>query len=151
MKKILVIFILTLSFSIVKAQRLQKQDTTIYESYRLKTDTELRFAEEPRILLDSFPEFKGGYEAYMRFIKRSMRYPINARKNHLQGKVFLDFIIEKDGHLSNVRVVRRISDDLNSEALRVMSVSPKWKPAIYKKKPVRVKYFMPVSFKLTTQ
>jgi len=145
MSKILVTVILILSFSIVSAQQ---QDTIIYGSYRLKTDTGLRFAKGPQILLDAMPEFPGGESAYNAFIKRTLHYPLNARRNHTQETVFLSFVIEKDGHLTNVQVVQGVSNNLNREALRVIKSYPKWKPAIYKGHPVRIRYYMPVRFTL---
>ena len=99
-------------------------------------------------MLDSLPEFRGGESAYNTFIKRTLHYPLNARKKHIQGKVFLSFVIEKDGHVTNVQVVQGVSAELNSEAIRVIKKSPKWRPGIENGRPVRVQYTMPIRFTL---
>jgi protein TonB len=95
------------------------------------------------------PEFKGGTQAFYKYLSSSVHYPADAVKNHVQGKVFIFFIVEKDGSLSNLKIVRSVSQDLDAESMRVIKDSPKWNPGTQNGKPVRVAYTMPISFTLS--
>ncbi|MCF8298438.1 MAG: M56 family metallopeptidase [Saprospiraceae bacterium] len=94
------------------------------------------------------PEFIGGDEARIKFIQSNLTYPESARKNGIQGTVYIEFIIEKDGTVSDVKVLRGFNEDCEKEAVRVVSAMTKWKPGKMKGKPVRVKFVMPIKFKL---
>ncbi|HEX3386472.1 MAG TPA: energy transducer TonB [Mucilaginibacter sp.] len=131
------------------AGKAQSNDTIIYKHYRLKTDTAPTVANYPSLVFDAIPQFPGGEKKLNEFLKKTTRYPQSAKKKRLSGKVFVSFVIEKDGHISNAKVIHGISVELNNEALRVVNCLPKWKPAIYKNEPVRVQYLIPVKFELT--
>lgn len=94
------------------------------------------------------PEFPGGIQAFGKFLASNIRYPANAREQKIQGRVIITFIIERDGALSNEKVVRGITDDLNNEALRVIRLSPNWKPGMQGNRTVRTQYSVPISFTL---
>jgi TonB family protein len=94
------------------------------------------------------PEFKGGMQAFYKYLSSSVHYPADAVKNHIQGKVFISFIVEKDGSLSDLKIVRSVSPDLDAETMRVIKASPNWNPGTQNGKPVRVAYTMPMSFTL---
>ncbi|WP_413670897.1 TonB family protein [Mucilaginibacter sp. Mucisp86] len=96
----------------------------------------------------SLPEFPGGLEAFGKFLSSNIKYPASAREQKIQGRVIITFIVEKDGSLSSERIVRGITDDLNNEALRVMMLSPRWKPGMQGNRPVRVQYSVPINFAL---
>ncbi len=98
--------------------------------------------------VEQVPEFSGGLPAFGNFLVKNIKYPAEARKNGIQGKVFIAFIVEKDGSLSNIRVVRGVDNALDQEALRVLEISPKWTPGFQNGKPVRVMYSVPISFTL---
>ncbi|MBS1525861.1 MAG: energy transducer TonB [Bacteroidetes bacterium] len=94
------------------------------------------------------PSFPGGHDGFTRFLIKNIRYPPTAAEKRIQGNVYLTFIVERDGSLSDIRVIRSVSPDLDAEALRVMKMSPKWSPGIQNYKAVRVQYSMPISFTL---
>jgi TonB family protein len=98
--------------------------------------------------VDVVPEFSGGLNAFGRFLGRNIRYPARARENYTQGQIILSFVIEKDGGITNVKVLRGIGDGCDEEAVRVLNLSPLWKPGMLNGKIVRVAYSMPISFTL---
>jgi TonB family protein len=99
--------------------------------------------------VDTPPSFPGGIKQFYSFIGRSIKYPKEAVKNNVQGKVFLAFIVEKDGRLSQIKVERPLGFGTDEEAIRVLKSSPRWKPGLKDKKPIRVLYRMPISFALS--
>ena len=98
--------------------------------------------------VEQVPEFPGGLNAFSHFLTTNIRYPETARKNKKQGRVIITMVIEKDGSVTDVKIAKGISDDLDAEALRVINLSPKWSPGIQNGKPVRVAYAVPISFTL---
>jgi protein TonB len=100
-------------------------------------------------VLEKFPEFEGGMGAWAKFIQRNLRYPDLAQEQGVQGKVFVSFVVEKDGSISNVSVIKGIGGGCDEEALRVIRKSPRWKPGMQQNIPVRVRYNMPLSFMLS--
>jgi len=94
------------------------------------------------------PAFPGGPDAFTAYITKNIRYPKIAEQNKTKGRVIVSFVVEKDGTLSNFKVVRGISKELNEEALRVLSTSPAWKPGMQNNEAVRVQYTVPVIFSL---
>lgn len=145
MKAILIAIVIIFLSDTVKAQ---SQDTTIYKYYRLKTDTTTYIATYPSLGFDALPQFPGGEKKLNNFFRETIHYPQSAKEKRLEGKVFITFIIEKDGHVSHAEIIRGISTDLDNEAIRVIMALPKWEPAIYENKPVRVQYMLPVRFEL---
>jgi len=93
-----------------------------------------------------YPEFEGGMKAWAKFIQKNLRYPNAAQEFDAQGKVYISFVVEKDGSVSNVTVLRGIGYGCDEEAVRVISKSPKWKPGKQNDQNVRVRYNMPLSF-----
>jgi TonB family protein len=106
--------------------------------------------EDPPLLGDvgPMPSFPGGTEKLFEFIKNNIRYPEIAEKNGVQGRVVVAFVVEVDGSISNVEVVRSVDQSLEEEALRVVNILPKWKPAMLNGKPIRSKYSVPITFRL---
>ena len=101
------------------------------------------------VVVESMPEFPGGQQAMMRYIGENIKYPVIAQENGIQGRVICQFVVEKDGKLSNIHVERSSGDaSLDKEAIRVINSMPKWKPGKQRGKPVRVKYTIPVNFRL---
>lgn len=97
-------------------------------------------------VVESEPMFPGGMDALYGFLARTIKYPEAMRKNNIQGKVLLSFIVEKDGSLSGIKSVRDIGYGSAEEAIRVLKLSPKWKPGYQNGYAVRVQYTMPLSF-----
>ena len=100
-------------------------------------------------IVDQMPEYPGGVEAMMKYVAENVKYPEKAKDEEISGRVFISFVIEKDGSVSNVELKRGIGGGCDDEAVRVVKAMPKWKPGIKDGKPVRVSYMMPINFKLT--
>ena len=99
-------------------------------------------------IADNMPEFPGGMIACLQYLARNIKYPVTAQKEGAQGKVIVQMVIEKDGSVDHVSIVRSITPELDAEAARVAKSMPKWKPATVKDKAVRCRYTVPVTFKL---
>lgn len=104
--------------------------------------------EEVFMVAEQMPEFPGGMKELLKFLQDNLKYPENAMKNNVQGRVIVQFVVEKDGTLTEFKVARSVDPDLDAEALRVLQTMPKWKPGMQRGKIVRVKFTVPVSFKL---
>ncbi|QNK62038.1 TonB family protein [Pedobacter sp. PAMC26386] len=98
--------------------------------------------------IDESPTLKGGIEKFYNYAMRNNTYPSDAQRGHIQGKVFLSFIVETDGNLTNVNVERRLYPSLDSEAVRIIKCSPKWISGKSHGFPIRAKLNMPLSFTL---
>lgn len=96
----------------------------------------------------TLPEFPGGIDALVRYLSTSIIYPKEASRNGESGKVIVSFIVEKDGSISSIKVAKNVSKSLDEEAVRVISKMPKWKPGMEDGEYVRVKFNLPVSFKI---
>ncbi|MFW0718140.1 TonB family protein [Pedobacter sp. N23S346] len=101
------------------------------------------------VSIDKQPEFPGGITKFYEYLGKNIKYPKMAVDNNVSGKVFLSFIVEKNGQLSDIQVTRGLGSGTDEEAIRVIKDSPKWNPGIAEDKPVRVKYNLNVNFTLT--
>ncbi len=99
-------------------------------------------------VVESMPEFPGGMGALMTYLAKHIKYPPLAKESGIQGKVFINFVVEPDGSISNVKVLRGIGGGCDEEAVRVVKNMPKWKPGMQRGKPVRVSFNLPVKFTL---
>lgn len=97
--------------------------------------------------LEVQPTFPGGMDKFYKYLAKTIRYPEMAQEQGIQGKVFLSFIIEKNGALTDIKIERKLGYGTDEEAVRVLKGSPKWMPGIQNGKAVRVKYNIPISFK----
>ena len=97
---------------------------------------------------EQMPTFEGGDAALLKYLTDSVKYPELAKKHGVQGRVVIGFIVEKDGSLTDVKVLRHVDIDLDAEALRVVKGMPKWIPGCQDEQLVRVRYNVPVSFRL---
>lgn len=104
--------------------------------------------EEVFMVAEQMPEFPGGMKEMLKFLQENVKYPENAMKNNVQGRVIVQFVVEKDGTPTEFKVLRSVDPDLDAEALRVLQTMPKWKPGMQRGEVVRVKFTVPVSFKL---
>jgi protein TonB len=101
------------------------------------------------VSIETPPSFPGGIEKFYAYVGKSIKYPPMAAENNIQGKVFLSFVVEKNGELTDIHVDRKLGGGTDEEAVRVLKASPRWTPGIQNGKPVRVKYNIPISFTLS--
>ena len=99
-------------------------------------------------VVEVMPQFPGGQIAMLQYLMKNMKYPEQAMKEGIQGRVAVSFIVEKDGSISDVKPVLSVHPLLNKEAVRVVKSMPKWSPGKHNGKPVRVRFNLPVMFKL---
>ncbi|HRM56037.1 MAG TPA: TonB family protein [Prevotella sp.] len=99
-------------------------------------------------VVEEMPSFPGGQGALMAFLSGNIKYPVVAQENGVQGRVIVGFVVEKDGSISDVKVMRSVDPSLDREAQRVVKAMPKWKPGKQNGSAVRVKYTVPVVFRL---
>lgn len=99
-------------------------------------------------VVENDPEFPGGVEALMKYLQQNIKYPQLARENNITGRVYVTFVVERDGSVTGVRVVRDIGGGCGQEAVRVVKAMPKWSPGKQRGKAVRVQYNLPVNFSL---
>lgn len=102
---------------------------------------------KPRIV-QQMPEYPGGIVEFMKWLQRTLRYPPTAQQQGIQGSVMVSFIVNVDGTITEQKVVRGVNEELDAEALRVISNMPKWKPGLDKGKPCRTLFAIPIVFKL---
>lgn len=103
-------------------------------------------------VVENMPRFpNGGMQALMQYLNENIRYPEAATKAGVQGRVTVQFIVDKDGSIDDVKILRSVNPDLDAEAIRVIKMMPRWEPGTHKGKPVRVKYTVPVMFRLTPE
>ncbi|MBQ4507301.1 MAG: energy transducer TonB [Paludibacteraceae bacterium] len=101
------------------------------------------------VVVEDMPEFPGGQQALFKYLSENVKYPVIAQENGIQGRVICQFVVNKDGNIVDVEVVRSGGDpSLDKEALRLVKSMPKWKPGKQRGKAVRVKYTVPVNFRL---
>lgn len=112
------------------------------------------FEEETRdegeifMIVEEMPEFPGGTEALQKYLAQSVRFPVIAQENGIQGRVYIQFVINQNGEVTNATILRGVDPSLDREALRVVEAMPKWKPGKQRNRPVRVSYTVPINFVL---
>ena len=135
------------------------EETTIKSSEDDNTAVEIKYIEpvveeeEPAeeeifMVVEQMPEFPGGMAELMKFLGKNIKYPTIAQENGIQGRVIVQFVVNQDGSIVDPVVMRSVDPYLDKEALRVISTMPKWKPGMQRGKAVRVKYTVPVTFRL---
>ncbi len=100
------------------------------------------------VFVEVIPEYPGGDQARLAYLRDNIKYPKKAREQGIQGTVYLTFVVEKDGNVSSVKVLRGIGGGCDEESVRVVSNMPKWKPGTQRGRQVRVQYSMPIKFTL---
>ena len=119
------------------------------------TKVEVEETEKPQEevifqVVEEMPQFPGGLGEAMKFLAKNIKYPVEAQQAKIEGRVIVRFVVGRDGSVSNVEVVRGVSPELDAEAVRVVSLMPKWIPGKQRGKAVAVKYTMPIMFRLQT-
>ena len=132
MKKLFLIMILAvISFTTAGAQnKAEANSGKVYET--------------PEVM----PEYPGGVPKLMEFLSANVRYPVEAQRSKIEGRSVIGFVVERDGSISNVSVTKGSYPLLDDEAIRVVKEMPKWKPGMINGKPVRVKFNLPIYFRL---
>ncbi len=130
---------------------IQAEDTK--EEVVIAPPVEIEEVEEEEetvfVVVETMPEFPGGQAELFKFLSQNVKYPVIAQENGIQGRVICQFVVNRDGSIVDVEVVRSGGDaSLDKEAVRVIKSMPKWKPGKQRGKPVRVKYTVPVNFRL---
>ena len=105
-------------------------------------------ADEIFTIVEEQPSPKGGIKAFYQFVSSNLEYPQKARRMGLEGRVFVEFVVEKDGSLTDVKIARGIGGGCDEEAIRVISSAPKWHPGKQRGRAVRVRMVMPIMFKI---
>lgn len=98
--------------------------------------------------VEQIPEYPGGMQAMIEFLQTNMKYPEDAAKQKVEGRVMVQFVVETDGSVSDVHVAKQVFPSLDAEAIRVVQAMPKWMPGKEKGKVVRVKYNLPIVFRM---
>lgn len=98
--------------------------------------------------VEVMPEYPGGMQALFEYMQNNIKYPVEAQKQKIEGRVIVAFIIEKDGSITDIHPLKAVHPLLDKEAVRMVSNMPKWKPGEVKGKTVRVSFALPVNFKL---
>ena len=105
-------------------------------------------AQQIFTVVEEMPKFPGGDAELLKFIAKSIKYPVIAQENGIQGRVICAFVVNRDGTVVDAQVLRGVDPSLDKEALRVIGTMPKWSPGKQRGKPVRVKYTVPITFRL---
>ena len=124
------------------------QDEVIEEYIAPEVEEEEVVEAEIFTIVEEMPDFPGGLAKLADYLGKNIKYPQMARESGIQGLVFVNFVIEPDGSVSNVNVMRSLGGGCDEEAIRVVKSMPKWKPGKQRGKAVRVSYILPVNFKL---
>jgi TonB family protein len=114
-----------------------------------QTDSSSKAAEEEETFVNIMPQFPGGDNAMMEFIISKLKYPPYAIENDIQGKVVVSFIVAADGYLDSIYVLKGIDPSLDSAAINLIRLMPRWTPGSQNGKLVRVKYNLPLTFRLS--
>ena len=134
MKQLFMLIALLLSSSLtVIAQESEKEDRKVYD------------------LVDQMPTYPGGQSALFQWLSHIIKYPVEAERHGIQGRVITQFVVMPDGILDSIKVVNSVDPSLDNEAIRVIRAMPKWNPGMKNGKPVMTRYILPVSFRLSNK
>lgn len=126
----------------------EQKDAVIINYGEGDGEGEVYAEDEIFAVVEEMPSFPGGDAALMSYISKNIKYPSIATENGIQGRVICTFVINRDGKVTNAEVIRSVDPSLDKEALRVINNMPAWKPGKQRGKPVRVKYTLPIVFRL---
>ena len=129
---------------------IKEEAPNAYAEYVLKPEMIPDSDEDHIAEIEDGPEFPGGTQALLEYMRTHIRYPADAREQDIQGRVLVVFIVNKDGSIAEPEVVKSVSPSLDEEALRLISTMPKWNPGMQRGKPVRTRYTLPVNFRLAS-
>lgn len=124
-------------------------EETVIEEVVFEEPVEEEETDEIFTIVEQQPGFKGGISAFYSYVGKKMKYPSQARRMGIEGKVFVQFVVGKDGSISDVKIMRGIGAGCDEEAVRVIKNSPNWTPGKQRGKPVKVRMVLPITFKLS--
>ena len=151
---VVAIIALVVSLFAFRTSRLEANDTKVpnIESRETEVDVEGIYipadTNDIYMVVEDPPEFPGGLQALSDYLRDNIKYPEACRKDSIQGRVIISFVVEKDGSISSAEVIKSVHEQLDAEALRVISAMPKWKPGKQRGKVVRVEYAIPIKYRL---
>ena len=134
MKKLFTLLLFTAAVSMAYAQQPASNNNT---------DDDVIFS-----VVENEPEYPGGEKALYNYIIKNVKYPKSALDKGIEGTVIVEFVVEKNGKISNVKAVKSVSPELDAEAIRVVSKMPKWKPGVQRGEKVRSRWRLPINFQL---
>lgn len=123
-------------------------EETVIEEIIVADEPEEEVADEIFTIVEEQPTPDGGMGAFYNFVKKNLKYPSQARRMGIEGKVFVQFVVDKDGTITDVQAIKGIGAGCDEEAVRVLKEHPKWKPGMQRGRPVRVRMVIPITFKL---
>lgn len=127
----------------------EADDNTVVNVAPIVQQKEEQTEEQPVFfIVEDMPEFPGGDLALRKYIAQAIKYPVIAQENGIQGKVYVNFVVNTDGSVTDAKIARGVDPSLDKEALRVINSLPKWKPGKQRGKPVRVSFTVPINFVL---
>lgn len=136
-----------ISISVEADQSTEIPEYVPAERFAFEEEQEIK-EEEIFLVVEEQPEFPGGYPALNRYLHEQIKYPNTAMELNIQGTVYVSFVVEPDGSVSNIALLRGIGAGCDEEAMRVVSAMPRWKPGKQRNKAVRVRFNLPVRFVL---
>jgi protein TonB len=146
--------------SIVQEIEVTKEEVKVDENIQIidSDQTDIVIIDVPKVeapvvdeifdVVEDDPSFPGGIEELYRYLGKEIQYPAMARDNGIQGKVFVQFVVSKDGSIRDVVVLKKVHPALDKEAVRVVEKMPKWSPGKQRGKPVSCRYTLPINFKI---
>ena len=123
-------------------------EETVVEDIVFDEPVEEEVADEIFTIVEDQPQPKGGMAAFYEYIGKKLKYPAQARRMGIEGKVFVEFVVDKDGTITNVKAIKGIGAGCDEEAIRVIQSSPKWNAGKQRGRPVKVRMILPITFKL---
>ncbi len=123
-------------------------EETVVEDIVFEDPVEEEVAEEIFTIVEDQPEPKGGMAAFYEYVGKKLKYPAQARRMGIEGKVFVEFVVDKDGSITDVKAIKGIGAGCDEEAIRVIREAPKWKAGKQRGRPVKVRMILPITFKL---
>jgi protein TonB len=121
-------------------------DQPVFETMQM--DVQEEKVDEIFTIVEQQPEPIGGFATFYDYVGNNLKYPKLAERSYIQGRVYLEFVVEKDGSLTDIKVIKGIGGGCDEEASRIIAAAPKWKPGKQRGRPVRVKMVMPILFRL---
>jgi len=121
-------------------------DQPVFEEMQMEVQDEK--ADEIFTIVEQQPEPVGGFSAFYAYVSKNLKYPKQAERINIQGRVYLEFVVERDGSLTDIKVLKGIGGGCDEEACRIISAAPNWKPGKQRGRPVRVKMVMPILFRI---
>ena len=122
--------------------------TQTYVAPVVQEEEEEESAQQIFTVVEKQPEYPGGTAELFKYLSKAIKYPVIAQENGIQGRVVCSFVVNRDGSIVDIQVMRGVDPSLDKEAVRVISEMPKWKPGEQRGKPVRVRFILPVQFRL---